>query len=385
MTVVSAPSVVASATAIAESVAAQHAEDVDARSRFPKEAIDALRGERMLGALIPTEFGGLGASLIEVADAITEIGRHCASTAMIFAMHQIQVACLVRHGLNDTLRAFLRRVADEQLLLASATTEIGIGGNVRTSSCAVERTGDQFHLAKTAPVISYGQYADAVLATARRDPDSPANDQSLVVCMAPGLSLEPISDWDTLGFRGTCSLGFKLDAKGSVDYILDDPYGDISGQTMLPTSHIVWTALWLGIALEATARARRYVQAEARKKPGTAPPGALRLGELIVVVQQLEESVRGVRRRYVDIADDPNETTSLSFAVAMNALKISASTLVVEVVNRAILICGINGYKNNSKYSLTRLLRDAHGAAVMVNNDRINDNNAHLLLVSREH
>ena len=36
------------------------------------------------------------------------------------------------------------------------------------------------HLEKQAPVISYGEYADGVLATARRDPDSPPNDQVLV-------------------------------------------------------------------------------------------------------------------------------------------------------------------------------------------------------------
>ena len=68
----------------------------------------------------------------------------------------------------------------------------------------------------------------------------------------------------------------------------------------------------------------------------------------------------------------------------MNSLKVSASTLVVEVVSRALLICGMAGYGNRSPYSLGRLLRDAFGAQLMVNNDRINGNNAQLLLVSRE-
>jgi len=41
------------------------------------------------------------------------------------------------------------------------------------------------------------------------------------------------------------------------------------------------------------------------------------------------------------------------------------------------------GYRNDSPYSLGRLLRDAQGAALMVNNDRIIANNAQLLLVHR--
>jgi len=42
------------------------------------------------------------------------------------------------------------------------------------------------------------------------------------------------------------------------------------------------------------------------------------------------------------------------------------------------------GYRQDSPYSLGRLVRDAHGAAVMVNNDRILANNAQMLLVHKE-
>ena len=49
-----------------------------------------------------------------------------------------------------------------------------------------------------------------------------------------------------------------------------------------------------------------------------------------------------------------------------------------------MLICGIAGYRNDSKYSLARHLRDAYGAALMVNNDRIMKLNATMLMVHRE-
>ena len=55
------------AAGVAE-VAATEAEAVDREARFPKAAIDAARQQRLLGAQIPTEFGGDGASIAEVTD-----------------------------------------------------------------------------------------------------------------------------------------------------------------------------------------------------------------------------------------------------------------------------------------------------------------------------
>ena len=78
--------------------AAAEAEAVDRDARFPQKAIDAARQQRLLGVQIPLEFGGDGASISDIADMCYTLGRACASTAMIFAMHQTKVACLVRHG-----------------------------------------------------------------------------------------------------------------------------------------------------------------------------------------------------------------------------------------------------------------------------------------------
>jgi acyl-CoA dehydrogenase len=370
---------------IAVDVAGPAAHDVDRAARFPTEAFDALRESSLLSALIPPEFGGEGATVGQVADVTFELGRHCASTGLIFAMHQGQVASVVRHGRSAFFEEFLAEVAERQLLLASATTEVGVGGDVRTSVCTVERDGSgSIRLEKMAPVISYGQHADAILATARRTPESPPNDQVLVLCRPPRLTLEPTSGWDTLGFRGTCSLGFKLVAEGDEACILNDAYGDISSQSMLPVSHILWSSVWLGLATSAADRARQFVRAEARKKPGVTPPSALRLAELIAQLQRMEELVRGSARRYDQQRHDVDTLSSMGFAIAMNSLKVSASTLVVDIVNRAMLILGMAGYRQDSPQSLGRILRDAHGAAIMVNNDRINSNTAQMLLVHKD-
>jgi acyl-CoA dehydrogenase len=372
------------AARIGEEVAGPAADDVDRKARFPTEAMEAMRSAQLLSVLVPTDLGGDGVSIGRVADAVGALARHCASTAMVYAMHQMQVACLVRHGRSDFLRDYQRALVDRQLLLASATTEIGVGGDIRTSVCAVESEGGWFTLEKKAPVISYGENADAVLATARRSPESPANDQVLVLCTAPGLTLEATSGWDTLGFRGTCSLGFSLAAEGDVRQVLDDPFADIASRTMLPVSHVLWSSVWLGLAAAAVDRARRFVRTEARKNPGVTSPAAVRLSELMTVFQQMEALVHGAARTYDEVYDDLETLSGMGFAIAMNGLKVSSSTLVVDIVGKALTICGIAGYREDSPYSLGRLLRDAYGAAVMVNNDRIIANNAQMLLVHKE-
>ena len=144
-------------TASVAAAAAADAEDVDRHARFPKAAIDAAREQKLLGIQIPTEFGGYGASIFDVTDMCYTLGRACASTAMIFAMHQTKVACLVRHGAGSTWHeTLMRRVAAEQLLLASSTTEGQNGGNIRFSAAAVERAGAEISLVRNATVISYG-------------------------------------------------------------------------------------------------------------------------------------------------------------------------------------------------------------------------------------
>ena len=217
-----AGSVASRMAAIADEVAGPASGDVDARSRFPTETIEALRAEGLLAALVPTSSGGGGASLAEVSDGLVALGRRCASSAMVVAMHHIQVACLVRHGSNELLRDYLRELAEHQYLLASATTEVGTGGDVRSSICALELVDGTFRVEKQAPVISYADDADAVLVTARRSADSPESDQVIVLCRPPGLELEQVGEWNALGFRGTCSTGFVLRATGPVEAVLTD-------------------------------------------------------------------------------------------------------------------------------------------------------------------
>jgi acyl-CoA dehydrogenase len=259
-----------------------------------------------------------------------------------------------------------------------------VGGDVRTSLCAVEQRGDAFTLDKQASVISYGEHADDLLVTARRGPEAAPSDQVLALVRRSECELERTSGWDTLGMRGTCSPGFRLRARGSTEQILPVPFADVSAQTMLPVSHILWASVWLGIATDAIGRAGAFVRAEARRRPGVTPPGALRLAEATGLLHTMRATVDDAARAYEASLADPDALAGIGFTVRMNNLKIAASQLVVQIVGQALSICGIAGYRVDSPYSVERQLRDAHSAALMVSNDRIHGVNATLLLVHRD-
>ncbi len=182
---------IAERTARVAKVAALHAEEVDRDARFPREAIMAAKALGLMGLMAPPELGGEGASLGDVADICYALGRACASTAMIYAMHQVKVACVVRHGVGSPWHEdFIRRLVRDQLLLASSTTEGQGGGNVRSSEAPIERLADgRIRLERAASVISYGAEADAVVTTARRDADAAASDQ--VLDRLPARRLQP--------------------------------------------------------------------------------------------------------------------------------------------------------------------------------------------------
>ena len=372
-------------TQIGKEVVAPAAETVDRDARFPVEAFDAMRSAGLLGALVPTEHGGAGFGIGDIAAVCETLGRYCSSTAMIYAMHQIQVACIVHHGLTSPrFREYIEQLCRQQRLIASATSEIGVGGDLRTSVCAVETRGDRFTLCKQAPVISYGAEAQDILLTARRAPDAPASDQVLVLATDGEYTLEQFSEWDTFGFRGTCSPGFTVTAEGPAENVLPVPFAEIASRTMLPVSHILWSSLWLGIATNAVDRARTFVRAQARKNPESTSPAGTRLAEVFSVLQEMRSNVHAATHEYEELLADPESLDGFGFAIRMNNLKISASRQVVDIVAQALLTIGIQGYRNGTEFSLGRHIRDAHGAALMINNDRVLRANARMLLVSKE-
>jgi acyl-CoA dehydrogenase len=370
-------------TAAVASVAAAEASDVDSEARFPKSAIDAARQQKLLGAQIPTAFGGHGASIFDITDMCYTLGRACSSTAMIFAMHQTKVACLVRHGTGSQWHeTLMRRVATEQLLLASSTTEGQNGGNIRSSAAAIEQNETGISLTRNATVISYGAQADGVVTIARRTNDAAASDQVLVAFTKDNYTLQRGLEWETLGMRGTCSAGFELKATGSAEQIFPESYDKIHAQTMTPVAHLCWSSVWAGIAAAAVDRAQLFIRKAARGAGGQMPPGAAHFTAAKMTLTKLRAVITSTLDTYATHEHDERALSSLDFQSSINLLKVEASELAVATVMSAMRACGLSGYRNDGDFSVGRQLRDVLSSPLMINNDRILTNIATASLMS---
>jgi acyl-CoA dehydrogenase len=353
-------------------IAARHAAAVDSEARFPAEAIAAARAERLLSIGVPTEFGGEGASISEIADVCYALGRACASTALIYAMHQTKVACLARHGRGSGWhQLLLRRLCGEQMLLASSTTEGERGGDIRNSAAPIARRGERIALDRDATVISYGEAADGIVTTARRSADAANADQVLVVFLKQDYTLERRIAWNALGMRGTCSAGFKLVASAASEQILPASYDEIHARTMMPVAHLLWSAAWAGIAAAAVERARGFVRRAMQRADGSPPPAAAHLTRAAASLQTLRGVIAAALQRFEAAAKDPAALDSVDFQAAMNFLKVNASETAVATVMSAMQACGLAGYRNDDEFSIGRHLRDILSSPIMISNDRI--------------
>lgn len=374
---------------IARDVAAPHSSDVDANARFPVETLDALREAQLLSALLPRAWGGAGLGLREQGQLVAVLAEACASSAMVLAMHYNQVACLMRHGAGQpVIRDFLQDLVRHQWLVASITSEVGTSGDTRSSICFVQRHEGRFTLEKNGTVGSYCAQADAILVTARNRVDSPSNDQVLVLLRKDQLTLKQTTSWNMLGMRGTCSPGFELrSASVPVEQIVADPFATVAAVTMVPYSHILWAALWTGIAAGACAKAGEFIRQQARQTPGQVPPQATELAALGAKLQSMRQNWKSAALDFdalADDADDHRTLGSMRWSLRLNNLKIFNSEMAPDIVHGALQLVGMAGYANEGRFSMGRAYRDSLSATLMISNSRLRAANASTLLMVKK-
>jgi acyl-CoA dehydrogenase len=307
---------------------------------------------------------------------------------MVYAMHQIKVATIVRHSENAPwLQEYLASVAADQRLIASVTTELGTGGDMGRSIAAVTPTGKgTCTFEKQAPVVSYGNHADDLFVTLRRAPDSEQNDQVVAIARKEQFTLEQTSNWDPLGMRGTCSPGFVVRAELTDAQLLPDPFSRIMTETMVPVTHILWSHLWLGIATDAFDRARAFVRASSKNSAEGPSPLAVRLSHLMSDLSLLRAEVHSGLAEFMESSEgtDRERLQTMAAVLRFNNLKIAASEQAPRVCQGAMGVCGIMGFKNDTPFSVGRHLRDTMSASLMIANERIHQTNASLLLIAKD-
>ena len=165
-----------------------------------------------------------------------------------------------------------------------------------------------------------------------------------------------------------------LDATGTADQVVPDPYDQVHSRTMVPTAHLLWGAVWSGIATAATARAQGFVRNAMRHGNGQMPPGTSQLTRTIASLRTLRGLLASALRSYEDRMTDDKALAALDFQSMITLTKVEASEMAVSIVMSAARVCGLTGYRSDSEFSVGRHLRDVLSAPLMINNERILSN-----------
>jgi alkylation response protein AidB-like acyl-CoA dehydrogenase len=330
---------------------AGHAAGHDRDGTFVTEAFDHLRASGLLAMAVPTELGGDGATISQIAAVQHELGRHDGSAALASAMHQHVVAFTAwryRRGMPGA-EATLRRVADDGIVVLST----GGGDFTRPKGTAV-RVGGGYRVSGTKPFVSQAPVG-AVLSTMFVLEDAERGRRVLNMAVPVGSDgVTVLDDWDALGMRGTGSHSVTFDDVFVPDerVLADRPYGTIDGplQVIVSIAMPIISAAYLGVAQAAFEAAARAAVAGADD-----PLVPHQVGLMAHRLQVARWSLDGA---LAQIGDDPAPSPE-ALAAAL-AAKREVALAGVEVTDLAMEVAGGSAYFRGSP--IERAYRDVRAA-----------------------
>lgn len=267
----------------------RRAADYDRNGKFVSENYGDLRESRLFSAGIPSELGGGGARYEELCGVVRELGRHCGSTALAFAMHTHPVATNVFKHLRGEKAATktLQKIAENELIIA------GTGANDwLESSGEASRVEGGYRVTAHKRFVSGAPGAQILVTSAsHKGPEGTEVLHFGIPFNSEGVRL--VETWNALGMRGT----------GSHDVVLENAFvPDASIVARRPAG--VWHPMWnviLPIALPlitaayvglAEAAADLAVAAAKRKGAELAPVVGEMLDALMIAQIALSDMVR---------------------------------------------------------------------------------------------
>jgi alkylation response protein AidB-like acyl-CoA dehydrogenase len=321
----------------------------DRRGEISVAAFESLRATGITSALVPSEFGGGGASHADMGRILRELGRYDPATAVTLSMHAHLVATQVwrhHHGMNAA--ALFRKVVDDRAVLISTGASDWIGSNG-----SARRVDGGFRVSARKAPASGCEVGHLLVTSIRWDeaPDGPQVLHCSVPLNARGIRIE--RTWDTMGLRAT----------GSHTVVLDDVFvPDAAVALTRPADrwHPIWNSVlgsamplimsaYLGIADAAVDLARGVASNR------SAPHLFQLLGEMINAHTTAADVVAAMFRD----ADDLRFPNTDEHASRTLSRKTVAADALIETVRLALEATGGIGYMRSSE--IERLYRDIHG------------------------
>jgi len=341
---------VARAAAVGQEIAG-HAARHDAEGSFVEEGLQSLRDSGLLALAVPSELGGSGATIRQVAMVQRELAHHCGSTALASSMHQHVTTFTAWRFRRDMpgAEATLRRVADEGIVLVST------GGADWTSPRGEATKVDGGYRVSGRKVFASQSSHGTVMSTmfAYDDPEQGRRVLNMAVPIAAeGVTV--LDNWNTLGMRGTASNDIVIEdvfvpderVMANRPYGVIDPPLQVIGSIAMP----IISAVYLGVAEAAFAAA---VEAAAPKADDAIVQR--QVGLMASRLQVASWALQGVLEQ---VGDDPSPSVDNLDAAMIAKREIALAG--VEVCDIAMEVAGGAAFFKGS--TIERCYRDIRAA-----------------------
>lgn len=348
---------------LATNVLAPRADEIDRERRFPRQNIQELGRNGLLGLVVPLEYGGAGAGIPQMAQVLERMAQACASTAMVTLMHYCGTAVIAAQGSATLKQRVLPAIAGGEHLTTLAFSEAGSGGHFYMPVSEVSRNGHGLRLTAHKTFVTSAGEADSYVVSTRKARASAPTDMDLYLVAKGTQGLEVGRPFEGLGLAGNGSAPMKLE-----DIELEDEErlgSEGNGfQTMmevvLPHFQVGVAAVSLGIAAAALQAASAHVMGRKYEHAGGAALAAIPRVQFLAAEMALElrssraylsETIRRVG------AADPEAMLDVL------GVKARAAEAALAVAARAMTLGGGAAYGRRG--GLERIFRDAQAASVM--------------------
>ena len=331
------------------------ASELEHRDEYPHALVGRMKELGLFGAIIPTEYGGMGLSFTTYALIIEEICRGWMSLTGVLNSHLLFAHILALFGTEEQKRRLLPAMASGEKRGGLALTEPHAGSDVQRIRTTAKRQGDHYLITGTKMFITNARHGNVLAVAAKTDPDADPAYAGISLFAAekgaPGLTVS--RDIKKLGYKGldTCELAFE-DFPAPADSLIGGEEGRGFKHVMggLEVGRINVAARAVGVAQAAFEEAIRYAQQrETFGKPICEHQAIqLKLADMATKIEASRLLVRQAAEK-----KDKGERCDLEAGMA----KLFASEACEEVALEAMRVLG--GYGYTQEFPVERFYRDA--------------------------
>ncbi|WP_017573826.1 acyl-CoA dehydrogenase family protein [Nocardiopsis halotolerans] len=344
----------AAVRSVSEDKIAPHAAEVDERSAFPQDALDALVATDFHAPHIAEEYDGVGADALATCIVIEEVARVCASSSLIPAVNKLGTMPLILGASDDVKRRYLPEVASGEAMFSYGLSEREAGSDTASMRSQAVADGDGWVLNGQKSWITNAGVSKYYTVLAVTDPEGPrGRNVSAFVVHADDEGFTLGEPERKLGIKGspTRELFFD-DVRLPGDRIVGAPGEGLKiALRTLDHTRVTIGAQAVGIAQGALDQAVAYVKE--RKQFGKHVADFQGVQFMLADMAMKLETAR--QMVYVAAAKSERGDEDLPFYGA--AAKCFASDAAMEITTDAVQLLGGAGYVKD--FPLERMMRDA--------------------------